>query len=259
MTRSAVQLYTLRNVDRPFTDVLELVADAGFEGVEFAYRVTEADTDEVLATLDETGLDVAGAHVGIDELEDDFEETVAYYDDLGVDHVVVPWLDAEHFESVAAVEAAAARLAKLADELSAHGMTLHYHNHDHEYTDLDGERRAAASPPRNDEVGDADIAFDRFVDETDFGIELDLGLALAAGDDVVERLRDLGDRSRLVHLKDYDVAGGESVPVGEGDLDLDGVADAVADNDSEWLIYEYEGEDPIESLDRAGSRTNDLV
>ncbi|ELZ29255.1 xylose isomerase [Halosimplex carlsbadense 2-9-1] len=242
MTRSAVQLYTLRNVDRPFTEVLELVADAGFEGVEFAYRVTEADTDEVLATLDETGLDVAGAHVGIDELEDDFEETVAYYDDLGVEHVVVPWLDAEHFESVAAVEAAAARLTELADELAAHGMTLHYHNHDHEYTDL-GDR----------------TGFDAFVDETAFPIELDLGLALAAGDDVVERLRDLGDRSRLVHLKDYDVAGGESVPVGEGDLDLDGVADAVADNDSEWLIYEYEGADPLDSLERAAERTNELV
>jgi len=243
MTRSAVQLYTLRNVDRPFTEVLELVADAGFDGVEFAYRVTEADTDEVLATLDETGLDVAGAHVGIDEFEDDFEETVAYYDELGVEHVVVPWLDAEHFESVQAVEAAAARLERLAEQLSTHGKTLHYHNHDHEYTDL----------------GDADLAFDRFVDETDVGIELDLGLALAAGDDVVERLRALGGRSQLVHLKDYDTAAGESVPVGEGDLDLDGIADAVADNGSEWLIYEYEGADPLDSLERAAERTDDLV
>jgi len=242
MTRSAIQLYTLRNVDRPFTEVLELVADAGFEGVEFAYRVTEADTDEVLATLESTGLDVAGAHVGIDQLEEDFEETVAYYDELGVEHVVVPWLDAEHFESVAAVEAAAARLATLADDLAERGMTLHYHNHDHEYTDL------------GEETG-----FDAFLDETEFGIELDLGLALAAGDDVVERLRSLGDRSRLVHLKDYDAAAGESVPVGEGDLDLDGIADAVADNDSEWLIYEYEGADPLASLERAGERTNDLV
>jgi sugar phosphate isomerase/epimerase len=257
MTRSAVQLYTLRNVDRPFTEVLELVADAGFDGVEFAYRVTEADTDDVLATLEATGLDVAGAHVGIDDLEDDFEATVDYYDDLGVERVVVPWLDAEHFESVEAVEAAAARLAKLADDLAERGMTLHYHNHDHEYTDL-GER-AAAKPPRSDEVGDADLAFDAFVDETDFGIELDLGLALAAGDDPVERLRSLGDRSRLVHLKDYDVSAGESAPVGEGDLDLDGAADAVADNDSEWLIYEYEGANPLDSLDRAGERTNDLV
>ncbi|WP_135365843.1 sugar phosphate isomerase/epimerase family protein [Halosimplex halophilum] len=242
MTRSAIQLYTLRNVDRPFTEILELVADAGFDGVEFAYRVTEADTDEVLATLESTGLDAAGAHVGIDELEDDFDETVAYYDELGVEHVVVPWLDAEHFASVEAVEAAAARLAKLADDLAERGMTLHYHNHDHEYTDLD------------DRTG-----FDAFLDETEIPVELDLGLALAAGDDPVERLRALGDRSRLVHLKDYDVDAGESVPVGEGDLDLEGIADAVADNGSEWLIYEYEGADPLASLERAADRTDDLV
>ncbi|WP_436908157.1 sugar phosphate isomerase/epimerase family protein [Halosimplex marinum] len=242
MTRSAVQLYTLRNVDRPFTEVLELVADAGFDGVEFAYRVAEADTDAVLATLAETGLDVAGAHAGIDRLEDDFEETVAYYDELGVDHVVVPWLGAEHFASAEAVEAAAARLAKLADDLSERGKTLHYHNHDHEYTDL------------GDETG-----FDRFLAETEIPVELDLGLALAAGDDPVARLRSLGERSRLVHLKDYDANAGESVPVGEGDLDLKGIADAVADSESEWLVYEYEGADPLASLERAAERTNDLV
>ncbi|WP_436929902.1 sugar phosphate isomerase/epimerase family protein [Halosimplex halobium] len=242
MTRSAIQLYTLRNVDCPFTEVLELVADAGFDGVEFAYRVTEAEADDVLATLEETGLDVAGAHVGIDRLEDDFEETVAYYDELGVEHVVVPWLDAEHFASAEAVEAAAARLAKLVDDLAERGMTLHYHNHDHEYTDLDGR-----------------TGFDAFLDGTEIPIELDLGLALAAGDDPVARLRALGERSRLVHLKDYDVDAGESVPVGEGDLDLAGIADAVADNDSEWLIYEYEGADPLASLERAADRTNDLV
>jgi len=240
MTGSAIQLYTLRNVDRPFAEVLELVADAGFDGVEFAYRVTDADPEAVVETLDETGLDAAGAHVPLDRLEDDFEETVAFYDELGVEHVVVPWLDAEHFESVEAVEAAAARLAKLADELSAHGMALHYHNHDHEFTDLDGQ-----------------TGFDAFVDETAFGIELDLGLAHAAGDDVAERLHALGDRSRLVHLKDYNVAADESAPVGEGDLDLDAIAEAVDANDSEWLIYEYEGDDPLATLDRAGSRTNE--
>jgi len=244
MTRAAIQLYTLRNVDQPFTDVLERVADAGFDGVEFAYRVTEADPDDVVATLEETGLDAAGAHVGIDALEDDFDETVALYERLGVENIVIPWLDADHFESREAVAAAADRVGALDEKLAGQGMDLHYHNHDHEYTDLgDG----------SDETG-----FDAFVDATDCGIELDLGLALHAGDDVVARLRSLGDRSELVHLKDYDTDAGESVPVGEGDLDLEGIAAAVDDNDSDWLIYEYEGADPLASLDDAAERTQDL-
>ncbi|WP_225332761.1 sugar phosphate isomerase/epimerase family protein [Halomicrobium urmianum] len=241
MTRSAIQLYTLRNVDRPFTEVLELVADAGFDGVEFAYRVPDADVDAVVATLEETGLSVAGAHVGIDDLEDDFEDTVALYEALGVENVVIPWLDAEHFESREAASAAAERLEALADRLADRGMTLHYHNHDHEYVDLDGE-----------------TGFDAFVDATDFGIELDLGLALHAGDDPVARLRPLGDRSELIHLKDFDRDAGESVPVGEGDLDLDGVADAAATNDSDWIVYEYEGEDPVETLEAAADTVRDL-
>jgi len=94
MTRPAIQLYTLRDVDRPFTEVLELVADAGFEGVEFAYRVTEADPAAVVETLDVTGLDVAGAHVGLDRLEESFDETVDRYEELGVENVIVPWIDA---------------------------------------------------------------------------------------------------------------------------------------------------------------------
>jgi len=241
MTDTAIQLYTLRNVDRPFTEVLELVADAGFDGVEFAYRVTDEDPEDVVETLEETGLDVAGAHVGIGGLEDDFDDTVSFYDELGVENVVVPWLDAEHFETRSAIVDAADRLAALGDRLAEHGKTSHYHNHDHEYTDLNGI-----------------TGFDAFLDATTLGIELDLGLALAAGDDPAARLRSLGDRSRLVHLKDYDVDAGHSVPVGEGDLDLDAVADAVDRNDSDWLIYEYEGEDPVETLEVAADRTRDL-
>lgn len=241
MTRSAIQLYTLRDVDRPFTELLGLIADAGFDGVEFAYRVTEADPDELVATLGKTDLDVAGAHVGIGDLEGDFQGTIALYEQLGVENIVVPWLGVDCFESYDAVDATVERLAVLEELLADYGMDLHYHNHDHEYTNLDEE-----------------AGFDAFIDATDFGIELDLGLALNGGDDPVDRLRSLGERSQLVHLKDFDVDAGESVPAGEGDLDLESVAAAVNDNDTDWLIYEFEGEDPLASLAQGSERTNNL-
>ena len=241
MARPAIQLYTLRDVDRPFTEILELVADAGFEGVEFAYRVTEEDPDDVVEALTETELEVAGAHVGVDALEDNFAETVTLYEKLTADNVVVPSLDAEHFESREAVDEAVERMEFLDAELDEYGIEFHYHNHEHEYVDLNGE-----------------TGWDAFLDATEFGIELDLGLALYGGDDPVARLRQLGERSNLVHLKDFDVEAGESVPVGEGDLDLDGVADAVRENDSDWLIYEYEGEEPLETLEEAADTVSEL-
>lgn len=241
MVRSAIQLYTLRNVDQPFAEVLGRVADAGFDGVEFAYRVPEESPAEVVQTLDRTGLDVAGAHVSIDDLENEFEKTVAFYDALGCDHLVVPSLSAESFESRDAIAEAADDLAALEAALAEHGFDLHYHNHDHEYVDL------------GDETG-----FDAFVEATDVGIELDLGLALVGGDDPVERLESLDGRSMLAHLKDVDAGTGESVPVGEGDLPLEECAAAFRENGGEWLIYEYEGEDPLETLDEAAKAVDEL-
>ena len=236
MPRAAIQLYTLRDVDLPFDDLLRRVADAGFEGVEFAYRVTEEDPEAVVDTLDETGLDVAGAHVGIEGLEEDLEEAVAFYEALGCEDVVVPWLGASCFDSPEAVAATVERLSTIESDLEDRGIDLHYHNHDHEFVDLDGR-----------------FGFDLFVEESEIGIELDLGSALLGGDDPVVRLEDLGDRAPLVHLKDVDCEAGESVPVGEGDLDVAACAETFREQGGEWLIYEYEGENPLDSLDEAAA------
>lgn len=241
MVRSAIQLYTLRQVDRPFTEILERVAAAGFEGVEFAYRVPDEDPEVVVDTLDATGLDVAGAHVGIEALEDDVEETVAFYDSLDCEDIVVPYLDEQYFGSHEGVAEVVERLDGLDDALVGTGMNLHYHNHHHEYRDLNGE-----------------TGFDAFVEASDVGIELDLGLALLGGDDPVARLEALGDRASLVHLKDVDVESGESVPVGQGDLDVIGCADVFRENGGEWMIYEYAGENPLASLDDAAATVNGL-
>ena len=240
MPRAAIQLYTLRDVDLPFDDLLRRVADAGFEGVEFAYRVTDEDPEAVAETLGETGLDVAGAHVGVDRLEDDSEGTVAFYETLGCEDIVVPWLDEVHFRSREGVEAAVDRLSAIEADLADRGIDLHYHNHDHEFVDLDGR-----------------FGFDAFVEASDVGIELDLGLALLGGDDPVARLAELGDRAPLVHLKDVDLDTGESVPVGEGDLDVAACAETFRSHGGEWLIYEYEGANPLDSLDEAAQSVRD--
>lgn len=241
MPAIAIQLYTLRDVDQSYPDLLRRVAEAGFDGVEFAYRVTEEDPTEVAAVLEETGLAAAGAHVEIDRLEDDLDGTLEVYETIGCSDIVVPWLDAKHFESPDAIDAAGDRLETLEADLADRGFTLHYHNHDHEYV-------ACGDRP----------GFHAFIDRTTVGLELDLGFVHLAGDDPVERLRSVGDRCSLAHLKDVDVAAGESVPMGEGDLDIEGCADAFADIDGEWLIYEYEGEDPLASLDPVAERMRAL-
>ncbi len=246
MARTGIQLYSLRNVNVPFTDLLEIAADAGFQGVEYAHRVQETSetVKEITTTLDERGLASVGAHVGISTLEEETAATAEFYRSLGCDDVVVPWLDAEHFETRRAVEATATRLESLADDLRAHGMNLHYHNHDQEFTDLGRT-----------------TGFEYLLEQTDdrVGIELDAGLALAAGADLRDLVSNLDGRTALFHAKDIDLASGEDVPVGEGDLDIASCARGFQAVGGKWLIYEYEQPDARDTLDAANAVLTDAL
>lgn len=236
MPKTAINLYSVRDLEDSPTDVLERVADAGYDGVQFAgeYSPLHADPDEIAETLEACGLEVAPPHVGVETLEDELGTVREAYAPLEVGGVVVPWLDSEQFESVAAVDETAERLDALADELADDGWSLAYHNHDHEYADLGEE-----------------TAFERFLEAADVGIELDVGWALAAGDDPVQRLRELEGRVGTVHLKDMDVGGAEPTfaELGEGDVDVRACVEAAADAGAEWLVYEHDDpDDPAASL-----------
>ncbi|MDG5821038.1 sugar phosphate isomerase/epimerase [Natronococcus sp. A-GB7] len=241
MPKTAINLYSVRELDASTIEVIERVADAGYDGVQFAGEDSplHADPDELAETLEACGLEVAPPHVGVETLEDDLETVREAYAPLEVDGVVVPWLDPEQFESAATVDETAARLDGLAAELADEGWTLSYHNHDHEYADLGDER-----------------AFERFLEATDVGIELDVGWALAAGDDPAQRLRELEGRVRTVHLKDMNVGGAEPTfaELGEGDLDVQACVEAAADAGAEWLVYEHDDpDDPAASLEHGAA------
>ena len=224
MARPAVQLYTLRAVETPLPDLLARIDDAGFEGVEYANRITEADIDSVVSALDETGLESAAAHVGINRLEDDIEEVIGFYRSLGCEHLVVPWLDPEAFATTEAVETTANRLQSVAEAVDDCGVDFSYHNHDHEFVTVDGE-----------------TAFDRLADLTTrpLGFEIDCGWAAAAGVDPVSVLDRLGDRVSLVHVSDAD-KDRSPAEVGEGVLDVPACADAVREHAIEWAVYEHD-------------------
>jgi sugar phosphate isomerase/epimerase len=243
MVRSAIQLYTLRNVEKPVPELLEIVADAGFEGVEFYGRVEDADPGAVRETMAETGLEAAGSHVGIERLEDDAGEAVSVYGDLGCEHLTAPYLPEEDFRTREAVEATAERLESLSETLAEHGVAFHYHTHAHEFTDL----------------GDT-TGYEYLIElADDVGFQLDAGTALSRGQDPADLLGRLGDRATLFHCKDYDVAADESAPAGEGDLDVEACAKATREVGTEWFIYEYEGEDPLETVEDAADLINGLL
>ncbi|MFB6136113.1 MAG: sugar phosphate isomerase/epimerase family protein [Halobacteriaceae archaeon] len=242
--RTAINLYSVRELSEPMLDVIDRVADAGYDGVQISGGFGNASAEEVAERIEHHGLGVTGAHVGMEQMENDLDGVLEdYVSTLGCESLVVPYLGEEHFESHEAVDETAAGLDALAGRLAARDVGLHYHNHAHEFVDLDGG-----------------TAFDRLVEASDVGIELDVGWAQTGGADPVDLLYELDDRVDLVHMKDMDAERGQFREIGEGDVDMLGCAEAARDVGAEWLIYEHdEPADPVESLEYGAEFLNDVV
>lgn len=248
-TPTAVQLYTLRGLSETVPELIRRVGavdDAGYDGVEFA-GLGDSDPGDVADALDETGLSAAAAHVGLDDLEDDPDAVADTYDRLDCDTVVVPHLGPPRFDGADAVEETARRLSAVAARLDERGVTLAYHNHDHEFGEL-GDR----------------TAFDALVEATDDRVrfEVDAGWVLAGGLDPASLLARLSDRVELVHVKDMNVNGDDHsfAEVGEGDVDLEAVATAARDAAAEYLIYEHDDPpDPVASLETGATVLSTLA
>ncbi len=232
MSTTAIQLYTLREIDEPLPSLLDRVGETSFDGVEFAHRFADADTARVGAALERNGLDAVSAHVDIDRLETDPEGTVAAYAEIGCDTLVVPWLDPDQFADADSVATTAERLTRLADLVADAGGSLHYHNHDHELVSI-GDRTGLEALIR--QSGDA------------LGFELDTGWIEAGGADPETFIEANADRIELLHLTDCS-DNGIPTEVGTGAVDVTNCL-KTALGDVETIVYEHdEPENPHDSL-----------
>lgn len=226
----AIQLYSLRDVapkDVPGT--LRKVAAMGYQGVEFAgYYDLAGDT--LRRMLDDCGLRCAGAHTGLDSLEADaFDKTAAINKTLGTDRLIVPGADLQNLSyTINRLNAAHARAKKC-------GMRVGYHNHTHEFDLENGTTK-----------------FDRIFAETpsDFLVQLDIGWATCAGQNVPAILRKYATRIETVHVKEYSRTN-EKAAVGEGTVPWNALFEILEKETAvQWYIVEQEkfAVGPMESV-----------
>jgi sugar phosphate isomerase/epimerase len=234
MPKTAINLFSVRDLDEPTLDILDRVDAASYDGVQFSGGIGEATPAEVREKLDETGLTPVAPHVGVGDLEDDAASVLdTYRDGIGCEDVVVPHIGHENFADAESVDAVAERLDALGERLAAEDVRLHYHNHDFEFTPLDDG-----------------TAFDRFLAQSSVGIELDVGWAAAGGDDPAALIERLDDRIEFVHMKDVRLADDTPVEIGTGDVDMAACAEAAASVGAGWLIYEHDiPDDPAASIE----------
>ena len=222
----ALQLYSLREMAaQNFVAALELAAETGYEGVEFAGYGGLA-SGEMKAHLDRLGLEAVSSHVSFDRLRDHLDEEIAYNRALG-NHTLVCPVPPKGFdrESTESWRDFAKELTEIGKRATDQGFRLGYHNHSFEFVRLDG-------------VYALDLLLDT-VDPRFVFAQLDLGWILHGGEDPVEYLAKLRGRTPLVHIKDFD-RDNEQTDVGYGRLDLENVLKAALDTEVEWLILETE-------------------
>lgn len=243
-----IQMWTLRSLfeDETVPDVIRRVGEAGYDGVE-PFTVGDSHPCDLLAAIEDYDLDVPGGHTGLENLEDNFEETVETHTMYGADQFVVAYLGPEYFEDAASVEETAQRLNDVADRLDEHELNLSYHNHDHEFVEVDGQP-----------------ALDTLVEETNdnVDIQLDIGWVAAAGYDPVSVIDRYGERIDSLHVKDMHLDGDEAdfATMGEGDVDIEAAISAAHDVEREvYLIFENdEPDDPVAELENGVNTISEI-
>lgn len=216
----SVQLYSLRDaIAEDLEKVIAQVADIGYLGVE---PYGGLDARRVVAACKAHGLTIHSAHLsGLVEsdLDSALEKAAAY----GISRVVVPWYPPESFATAEGVRALADKLNEANRIVRGQGLELGYHNHDFEFTHIDGRP-----------------AYDLLLELLDDSIllELDTYWVTVAGEDAAGRVRALADRAPLLHIKDGPGVKGEPMlAVGDGVLDTAGIVAAAS---ADWLVVELD-------------------
>lgn len=214
MTAFSYQLYSSRNFP-PLGDTLKMLADIGYAHVEGygAMFPDDADLGALKADLDAAGLTMPSAHVSVEIMRDRPERAIEIARALDLETLVGPYLALPDRPSTTDGWTEFGRmLGEAAKPLQDAGLSVAWHNHDFEFTRVDGqlpmELILAAAP--------------------DVAAELDVAWCVKGGEDPLPWIAANADRILIAHIKDI-AAPGDA-------LDEDGWAD-VGHGVMDWPAY----------------------
>ena len=198
----------------------------------------------------ETDLSVISLHTDLGSLERETEAVATEARDLGTDKLVITGMYRFDYGDEKAVRDLAARLNKAGETLRKSGLFLLYHNHNVELLQVKPGLRA----------------YDVLLAETDpayIGFEFDSYWFTEGGADVKDWMRRLGSRMKLWHITDRGcrqngpamtpILKQDSVELGTGNMDLDGLRKIAEENGIEAVVLEshknWIDKDPVKSLE----------
>lgn len=244
MENLGLQLYSVKEAaEKDLLDVLEQVAEMGYKGVQFAGFYSHS-AEEVKEKMDELGLKAAGAHVQISELQDNFDELLAYHEEIGNKVLICPFLSEDMRTTEEDYERTAELFNEIGKKVKEAGFSFGYHNHAFEFDLFDGK-----------------TGFDILYENTnpDFvKMELDCFWVVHAGHSPEKIMKQYSDRLFSLHLKDLMIENHEpvSTEIGNGIINIQELIEDGKTLNVNWFIVEQEDfkQDPLESARQNAKR-----
>ena len=198
----------------------------------------------------EADLSVISLHTDLGSLEREPDAVAEEAKELGTDKLVITGMYRFDYSNEKAVRELAQRLNIAGEVLQKYGLSLLYHNHNVELLQVKPGLRA----------------YDLLLSETDPGcvsFEFDSYWFTDGGADAKEWMRRLGSRMKLWHITDRGcrqkgssmtpILKQDSMELGTGNMDLDGMKDIALQNSIQAVVLEshknWIGRDPVKSLE----------
>ena len=210
------------------------------------------------ALVNESGLAVVSLHTDLGSLEREPEAIIGEAESFGTDKVVITGMYRYDYSDEAAVRGLANRLNRAGELLRESGLSLLYHNHNVELLPVKPGLRA----------------YEILIEDTDrsnVSFEFDSYWFTDGGADAKAWMRKLGSRMKLWHVTDRGsrqkgpamtpILKADSMELGTGSMDLDGLKEIAVSNGIEAVVLEshknWIGKDPVRSLEVSAKWLNE--
>ncbi|MDD2591102.1 MAG: TIM barrel protein, partial [Fermentimonas sp.] len=197
-----IQLYSVRDdIKADYTGTIAAVAEMGYTGVEAAgyndgkfYDMSPADFKK---SIEDAGMTVLSSHAGrplADPAADtNWEETWAWWDtaiqahkEAGMKYLVVAWIPTP--KTLVDLQAYCDYFNQIGEKCNAAGIRFGYHNHNFEFTEIEGE-----------------MMYDYMINNTDpdkVFYQMDVYWVGQGGQDPVAYMNKYPGRFEILHIKD---------------------------------------------------------
>jgi sugar phosphate isomerase/epimerase len=173
--------------EKSILSALDGIANEGYKLMELAPD-DRIGNDELRKALSDRGIRALAGHLIIDRFNDDqYDESMKFAEFFGFEYIVLPWCYPDSIKDYETTVKTAEKVEALANRVAKSGFKLLFHNHWMEFEDV-YEGKCVQ-----------DILFEN---TSNLGFELDIGWAYAGGCDVVPYINKLGERLKIVHIKD---------------------------------------------------------